>query len=243
MSAARLALAALGAAGLAWAAASTQPSAFSAVAPGEALPPGWKHLTVPPHKANTVRLVATPGATVLESRARAAAGTAGFALEADPARTPVLAWKWKVDRVISAADLRTKKGDDFAARVYATFDVPAEGLGLATRAKIRLARILHGVQIPTAALCYVWDNRHPEGTIAPSAYTERVRVVVARSGGASVGEWVAESRDLEADFRAAFPEWRGPVPRLTGIAAGNDTDQTGETATAWFGDFRLEARR
>jgi hypothetical protein len=33
------------------------------------------------------------------------------------------------------------------------------------------------------------------------------------------------------------------VPRVTGIAVGNDTDQTGETVTAWFGDFRLEARR
>jgi hypothetical protein len=33
------------------------------------------------------------------------------------------------------------------------------------------------------------------------------------------------------------------VPRVTGIAIGNDTDQTGESATAWFGDFRLEARR
>jgi len=28
-----------------------------------------------------------------------------------------------------------------------------------------------------------------------------------------------------------------------GIAASVDTDQTGENATAWFGDFRLEARR
>jgi hypothetical protein len=30
---------------------------------------------------------------------------------------------------------------------------------------------------------------------------------------------------------------------VTGIAAGNDTDQTAETVTAWFGDFRLEERR
>jgi hypothetical protein len=29
---------------------------------------------------------------------------------------------------------------------------------------------------------------------------------------------------------------------VTGIAAGNDTDQTGEAVTAWFGDFTLGAR-
>jgi hypothetical protein len=27
---------------------------------------------------------------------------------------------------------------------------------------------------------------------------------------------------------------------MNGIAAGNDTDQTGERVTAWFGDFRIE---
>jgi hypothetical protein len=29
---------------------------------------------------------------------------------------------------------------------------------------------------------------------------------------------------------------------VTGIAAGNDTDQTGESVTAWFADFTLAAR-
>ena len=42
------------------------------------------------------------------------------------------------------------------------------------------------------------------------------------------------------DYRAAFGP--GPVPRVTGVAASSDTDQTLGSATAWFGDFRLEAR-
>ena len=32
------------------------------------------------------------------------------------------------------------------------------------------------------------------------------------------------------------------MPPIAGITAGNDTDQTGEAVTAWFGDFRLEPR-
>ena len=42
--------------------------------------------------------------------------------------------------------------------------------------------------------------------------------------------------DLAADFRTAFGDVK---PRVTGIAIAADTDQTGETVTAWFGDIRI----
>jgi hypothetical protein len=86
----------------------------------------------------------------------------------------------------------------------------------------------------------VWDNRHPVGTSAWSPYTDRVRTVVLESGASRAGRWVDEKRDLEADFHAAFGAGL-PMPPVMGIAAGNDTDQTGETVTAWFGDFHLGA--
>ena len=67
-------------------------------------------------------------------------------------------------------------------------------------------------------------------------------MIVAQSGNARAGRWVEESRDIEADFRAAFA-WKGPAPRVNGVLVSSDTDQTGERAAAWFGDLRLEARR
>lgn len=214
---------------------------FSAASPGGALPAGWKPLDLPRVKAPEVALVDDGGTTVLRVRAAAAAGTVSFALDASPARRPLLSWRWKVDRVVGRADLAEKSGDDFAARVYVFFDVPLAALDFAARVKALLARAVWGEKLPTAALCYVWDNDHPPGTSAWNPYTDRVRTVVLRSG--SPGAWAAESRDLEADFRAAFgAQWRGPVPRVTGVAIGNDTDQTGESATAWFGDLRLGAR-
>jgi Protein of unknown function (DUF3047) len=217
------------------------PAPFSAMKPGDPLPAGWTPLTLPKVAAPQVALVADEGATVLRSIAEASAGTVSHPLGHDVAARPMLRWRWKVDRVVEKADLATKAGDDFAARVYVFFDVPAESLPVAHRLKVFLARNLYGREVPTAALCYVWDNRHPPGTTRWNPYTDRVRTVVLRSGGA--GAWAAESRDLEADFREAFGAgWAGPVPRVTGIAAGNDTDQTGERVTAWFGDFRLERR-
>lgn len=217
------------------------PAPFSAARPGGELPTGWMPLTLPKIPPPAVALVADEGVTVLRSTANAAAGTVSFALGHDAAARPMLRWRWKVDRVVAKADLAAKPGDDFAARVYVFFDVPADTLPLGDRLKIFLAREVYGRTVPTAALCYVWDNRHPVGTSRWNPYTDRVRTVVVRSG--SPGAWASESRDLEADFREAFgAEWKGPVPRVTGIALGNDTDQTGESVTAWFGDIRLERR-
>lgn len=215
---------------------------FSHAKPGQALPEGWRPLNIARIAPPEVKLVDEAGVTVLRSRAAAAAGTVAHAFDVSPSERPLLAWRWKVDRVVGRADLAQKSGDDFAARVYVFYDLPVSALPFGVRVKVLLARAIWGEELPTAAICYVWDNRHAPGTSAWNPYTDRVRTVVLRSG--SPGAWMDETRDLEADFRDAFgAQWTGPVPRVTGIAIGNDTDQTGETVTAWFGDFRLGPRR
>ena len=211
---------------------------FSIALPGPRLPSPWHEHYVPRVKASNVVLVDEDGATVLEVRSRNSAGAAIHRLRA-PAEGATLAWRWKIDRVVAAADMDTREGDDFAARVYVFFDVPPEELAVGERIELAVARWLYGPDLPSAALCYVWDNRHAPGTSAWSAYTDRVRIVVLESGSKRAGEWVAERRDLAADYRAAFGAL-ARVPPVSGIAAGNDTDQTGETVTAWFGDFHLD---
>jgi DUF3047 family protein len=214
---------------------------FSAAAPGAALPPGWRTVTLPRIPPARIELAAQDGSTVLRVESHAGAGTAAHALDVDPASHPRLAWRWKVDRVVARADLARRDGDDFAARVYVFFDVPDAELPWRERVKLVLARLTHGKDVPSAGLCYVWDNRHAPGTVVPNPYAPHIRTFVLESGGAAAGRWTEESRDLVADFRAAFPGRAARVPRITGIAAGNDTDQTGESAIAWFGDFRIEA--
>jgi len=213
---------------------------FSVAAPGGALPAGWALLGLPGIRFPEVALVEDGGATVLRITSADAAGSVAYRLAADTQGTPVLAWRWKVDRVLDNADLRRKDGDDYAARVYVTFDVPEASLSFADRARIRLAKLFYGTDLPTAALCYVWDNRHPPGTTAWNAYSSRVRMVVLRSGAGEAGRWAAEARDVADDFRVAFG---GPAPAITGVAVSADTDQTHEKVTAWFGDLRLEPRR
>ena len=213
---------------------------FSKAAAAGVLPAPWAMQGVPRVPLPEIALVDSDNGVVLRSHARAAAGAAIHPLHAE-AEGATLAWRWKIDRVVSAADMEMRSGDDFAARVYVFFDVPLESLPFAERWKVRLARLLHGDRLPTAAICYVWDNRHAPGSTRWSPYSDRVRMVVLESGTASTGTWVDERRDMAADFRAAFGgEWRGRLPAISGVAAGNDTDQTGEEATAWFSDLRLE---
>ena len=230
------------AAAAAWAQSAITP--FSAVSPGAALPAPWSERHVGRMPAPRVSLVDDDGTTVLELEARSAAGAVVHAASIDPASTPSLAWRWKIDRVVADARLESREGDDFAARVYVFFDFPLDALPFTTRWKIRLARLVYGESVPAAALCYVWDNTHPPGTTAWNAYTDRVRTVVLESGGSKANRWIDERRDVAADFREAFgSQWAGPVPRVTGIGAGSDTDQTGERVVARFGDFRFGAAR
>lgn len=213
-------------------------SAFSSAKPGTAMPTGWALNTLP-NVPNPTRfdLVQDEGQTVLRAVSDNAAATLLHKIKLNPAASPILSWRWKVSRVIASADLDTKKGDDYAARVYVLFDYPTEKLSFADRAKITIARTLYSQELPAAALCYVWDNRYPKGTRAWSAYTDRVRMIVLESGQA--GQWQAEQRDIVADFKEAFGE---DPPLVSAVALAADTDNTGESVTAWFGDVAFLRR-
>jgi hypothetical protein len=217
---------------------------FSAAEPGAALPEGWRLVTLAGRKAPEFTLVRDEGVTVLRVNAQAAAGSVAYRFTADPRARGNVSWRWKVDHALTRARFGAKDGDDFAARLYVTFDVPLASLPFLVRAKLKLAKLVYGTDLPAAAICYVWDNRQPAGTSAWNPYSDRVRMVVVESGNARAGTWVAESRDVEADFRAAFGvPAKGAVPAINGVALSADTDQTGESVTAWFGDVRLEPRR
>lgn len=160
-------------------------------------------------------------------------------LEVDLDTTPILCWRWRVEAPVKSADMTRKSGDDYAARVYLSFEVAPERLDLAARTQLLLARARYGQQVPDAALNYVWDNRHPVGTVRSNAYTDRTRMWVLRSGVSQSGRWINERRDVPADAQRAFGHRQ---IRLRGLAMATDTDNTGEEAVAGFADFRFVAR-
>ncbi len=212
------------------------PGHFSSMPIGAEFADGWQVQALRDVKPTEFRLVEDAGVPVVHAQADAAGGSLLRSIRWDTAGHPQLQWRWRVNRVVAQGDIRSKDGDDFAARLYVMFDYPTESLSFADRAKLAIARWIYGDQVPAAALCYVWDNRAAVGTRVWNAYTDRVRMIVLRNATSGVGDWVDEQRDLVADYREAFG---GAPPPVSGIAIAADTDQTGETVTAWFGDIRI----
>lgn len=213
---------------------------FSALRAGTPLPEDYRTYAFAGQERRTqYTLVEDQGTTVL--RARAEASTAGVIrdVRVDPARRPRLAWRWKVTRLPEKGDLRTREGDDYAARLYVLFDLPLAGLPFGERFGVTVARIIYGKDVPAAALCYVWDARAPVGTVAPNAYTGRVQMVVVESGAAQLGRWRPYERDVAADYRRAFGD---APPAVKGLVVSTDTDNTGEAAEAFYGDVVFRAR-
>lgn len=209
---------------------------FSAAAPGASLPAPWKLTTLPRIGRHTrYSLVRDGDAVVLRADAEASMAGVAHPLKLDVRAHPVIEWRWKILNLLTKSDIATKTGDDYPARVYVLFDYDIRKLPFSVRAKIRLAR-LYGADVPLAALCYVWDGKAAAGTSVWSAYTDRVRMIVAESGGANLGKWVTIRRDVAADFRAAFGE---DPPAISGVVLATDTDDTGESATAFYGDIRF----
>lgn len=210
---------------------------FSDSEPG-ARPSGWERLTfdsVPRH--TRYRLVEIDGRVVLEARAERSASGLVRRLEVELAELPVLRWSWKVRNLIEGGDPRRKEGDDYAARVYVTFAYDSDRATWLERARFEAARLVFGEYPPSAAITYVWDDRLPEGTIFPNPYESRARMVVVRGGREAVGRWVDEERNVLADYRELF---EADPPPVTGVALMSDTDDTGRSTVAWFGDLWFE---
>lgn len=210
---------------------------FSRSAPGAALPEGWQPYRLANSRRETrYSLALAENGTVLEARADNSASALLYPLRADPGRTPWISFSWRTMRLIDKADMRTKAGDDYPARVYVIFDYDIARLPLGERVKLRMARSIWGDRVPAAALCYVWEPRQPAGYSQWSAYTTRLRMIVAESGGARLGQWVRVERNVAEDFRAAFGE---EPPPISAVIVAADTDNTAETSLTWFGDISL----
>jgi len=212
---------------------------FSQLAPGDPLPAAWEPLTFKKiEKHSRYRLAADGNQTVLAAQSDQSASGLVRKISVDLHKFPNINWRWKVARVNPKGDVTRKDGDDYPARIYITFAYDPDRVGFLERAKFEAARLVYGETPPMAVLNYIWANRAPPDLFVPNAYTERAIMVVVQSGPARTGRWVTEKRNVYADYKKAF----GKEPTaITGVAIMTDTDNTGETAEAWYGDIFFSA--
>ncbi len=135
---------------------------------------------------------------------------------------PQLSWEWRVVKFPSnkkSPDLGADGENDFALRICAIF----------------------GKNNPfnTDVIQYIWDDRFPEGTSAPSPYDKNVRMLVVHSGlPASPEGWVKETRDIAQDYEKLFGKKSFDHFRAVAIMANSDDTRT--ESDAWLKEIRVE---
>ena len=207
---------------------------------GGALGNGWRVANLPAQKPPTTRFMA-----------EAAGGRAALRLDAmgsygnlmhTPAAGPLprrLQWSWHVSVPNPATDLRHKAGDDVAAKVCLSFDLPSSRVPFGERLLLQMARARTGEALPAATLCWVWGGDEAIGSVVDNAFSRRVRYVVLRNAGGAGKGWVDESREIAADFERAFGDEANTPPPLVAVLVGADADNTGSRSVAHLAGLRF----
>jgi len=213
-------------------------AAFSSATPQGALPVGWGERRLSRFKKETAyRLVAdATGITVIEARAEQSASGLAKTLDIDPVLTPWIRWRWQVPSLIQGADNTSRHAEDAPVRVIVTFAGDMNTLDFEERAMAARVKALTGQTMPYATLMYIWENKATLGEIIESPHTSRVKMIVAETGATRSRAWLDYERHIIRDFEKAFGE---KPKRILSVGIMTDTDNTGETATAYYGDIRF----
>jgi hypothetical protein len=162
------------------------------------------------------RVIKEDGRTVVKATSRDAASGMIRKISFQPSKHRYLRWSWKVAGTVRGGDEKLKSGDDYAARLYVIFP----------------GRFFW----QTKAINYIWANKLAKGESIPNAFTSNAGMIAVESGNSHAGQWLTEERDLLADYRTLF---NIEPPEAEAIAIMTDTDNTGGTAEAWYGDIFL----
>ena len=208
---------------------------FSTAMAGDALPHGWQPLTFSRIERQTdYSLVDAAGPVVVKAVSNQSASGLTRVIAVDPAAYPVIQWRWKVNNVLLKGDVSSKAGDDYPARIYISFAFDPERASYLQRLEYKAARLVLGKDVPYRAISYIWGSSSPVGTMIANPYTDRVMMFVVQSGRGKSGQWISEERNVYEDYQQAFGE---EPTMISGVAIMTDTDNTEESAVAWYGDI------
>jgi len=197
---------------------------------------GWRPLAFPGIASHTrYTLERLEGVEV--ARAESNCGASGLVLRLDAIRldeTPVLSWRWRVDRGLDLSRETTKAEDDFAARVYIMFELDKSRASTLQKLRHRLAELVYGTDVPGTALNFVWTSQLPVGTVWDNPFQSSAKMI-ALAQGAHTG-WRTERIDVAARYGEVF---RAPIPPPLGLAIMSDSDNSCQRAEARFADFKF----
>ena len=136
----------------------------------------------------------------------------GKEIKIDLNKTPFINITWKIEKDLKGVKETTKKGHDFAARVFVIKKTGATPLS-------------------NRAINYVFSSNSKVGFNSPSPYTKKSIDNVLASTKKNLNEWITVKSNVKDDFKK-FHDL--DVNQLDGLAIMTDTDNSKMKAIAYY---------
>ena len=148
----------------------------------------------------------------LKAVAENAGSGLGKEIKIDLNKTPFINITWKIEQDLSGINEKTKKGHDFAARVFAVKKTGATPLS-------------------NRAINYVFSSNDEIGENWPSPYTKKSIDNVLSTTKENLNKWVTVKANVKEDFKK-FHDLN--VDELDGLAIMSDTDNSKLKSVAYY---------
>ena len=148
----------------------------------------------------------------LKAIADNAASGLGKEIKINLDKTPFLNITWKIEQDLAGIKENTKKGHDFAARVFAIKKTGATALS-------------------NRAINYVFSSNEDVGLNWPSPYTKKSIDNVLSTTKENLDQWVSVKANVKEDFKKLH---NLDVNELDGLAIMSDTDNSKKKSVAYY---------
>ena len=155
----------------------------------------------------------------LKSVADNAASGLGKEIIIDLNKTPFINITWKIEKDLSGIKEDTKKGHDYAARVFVIKKTGATPLS-------------------NRAINYVFSSNNEVGLNWPSPYTKKSQDNVLASTKNNLNKWITVKANVKDDFKKFH---NLDVSQLDGLAIMSDTDNSKMKSVAYFQNIYFSA--
>ena len=149
-----------------------------------------------------------------------AASGLGKEIKIDLNKTPIINITWKIENDLPGIKENTKKGHDFAARVFAVKKTGATPLS-------------------NRAINYVFSSNNEIGFNSPSPYTKKSIDNVLSTTKDNLNKWITVKANVKEDFKR-FHDL--DVNELDGLAIMSDTDNSKMKAVAYYQNIYFSAQ-
>ena len=149
-----------------------------------------------------------------------AASGLGKEIKIDLNKTPIINITWKIEKDLPGIKENTKKGHDFAARVFAVKKTGATPLS-------------------NRAINYVFSSNSEIGFNSPSPYTKKSIDNVLATTKDNLNKWITVKANVKEDFKR-FHDL--DVNELDGLAIMTDTDNSKMKAVAYYQNIYFSAQ-